>query len=160
MDIRKRHPLRMKEARKIIEEIERKLKCNVFYTKSIETAIAEGYQILLIDGEMDIIIVNGNPFLTLQGIKKYKPEKKFVTVDKGAVPFIVKGADVMAPGIVNADDEIIKGEMVWVRNEEGTPLAIGIALIDGKEMIKEKKGKAVKTIHHLGDTLWATSTSL
>ena len=160
MDLKKRHPLRAKEAKKIIGEIEKKLKCNVFYTRSIEIAIMGEYKILLIDGEMDIVIVNEIPFLTLHGIKKYKPEKKFVIVDKGAVPFIVKGADVMAPGIINADYEIKKGEMVWVRNEEGTPLAIGTALIDGKEMVKGRKGKAVKNIHHLGDTLWATSTSL
>lgn len=160
MDIKKRHSIRRKEAKKIIEEIEGKLGCNIFYTKSIETAITGEYRVLLLDGEMDILIINEIPFLTLQGIKKYKPEKKFVTVDKGAVPFIVKGADVMAPGIMDADNGIKKDEMVWVRNEEGTPLAIGMALIDGEEMVKEKKGKAVKNLHHIGDALWVTSTNL
>jgi len=160
MDIKKRHPIRAKEAKKIIDEVEKKLKCNIFYTKIIETAVVGEYQILLLDGEMDIVIVDGIPFLTLHGIKKYKPEKKFVTVDKGTVPFVVKGADVMAPGIINADYEIKKGDIVWVRNEEGTPLAIGTALINGKEMVEESKGKAVKNIHHLGDILWVTSTSL
>ncbi|HEB37241.1 MAG TPA: hypothetical protein ENI14_01070, partial [Thermoplasmatales archaeon] len=38
--------------------------------------------------------------------------------------------------------------------KHSTPLASGIALLDGSEMIKSSSGKAVKNLHHVGDTLW------
>ncbi len=160
MEIRKRHPIRKKETRNIIEEIEKKLGCKIFYEKSVEIAFAGEHKILLIDGEVVIAMWDDIPFLALYGIKKYKPEKKYVTVDKGAVSFIVNGADVMSPGIIDADDGIRKGEMVWVRNEEDTPLAVGTALFDGGEMVKKSKGKAIKSMHHIGDALWVLSTNL
>ena len=62
----------------------------------------------------------------------------------------------MAPGIIDADPGIRPGDFVWVRDERHRqPLAIGRALMDGPTMVRERKGKAVETIHHVGDDLWA-----
>jgi len=73
----------------------------------------------------------------------------------GAVRFIYNGADVMAPGIVDADPGIRAGDIVWVRDEKnGRPLAIGRAIMDGPTMAREEKGKATQTIHHVGDEIW------
>jgi PUA domain protein len=160
MEIKKRHPMRKKEAKKIFEVIEKELGCKIFYKKSVEIANISDYKILLIDGDVDIALWDKIPFLTLYGIKKYMPEKKYVTVDKGAVSFIINGADVMTPGIIDVDESIRKGEMTWVRNEENTPLAVGIALLDKQDMVKKRKGKAIKNMHHIGDLIWTLSTNL
>ena len=68
---------------------------------------------------------------------------------------MVKGADIMGPGIVDADKEINPGDFVWVRDVKNLrALAIGEALISGMEMLQKKPGKAIKSIHYVGDKLW------
>jgi len=43
---------------------------------------------------------------------------------------------------------------VWVRDERNRkPLAVGKALVPGTAMVRGK-GKAVKSVHHLGDKVW------
>ena len=60
----------------------------------------------------------------------------------------------MAPGIIEADKEIKEGDIVWVRDERNLPLAVGKALMDGIEMVKANRGKAVENLHYIGDKLW------
>ena len=81
--------------------------------------------------------------------------EKYATVDMGAINFVIKGADIMSPGIVDADKTIEPGETIIVI-EEGhkKPLAIGISLISGEEMIENDKGKAIKNLHYVGDPIW------
>lgn len=93
---------------------------------------------------------------TVRGLLAFPASRRHVTVDMGAVPFVYNGADVMAPGIVDADPAILEGDFVWVRDERHRrPLAVGRALMDGPTMAREEKGKAIETIHHVGDALWA-----
>ncbi len=100
-----------------------------------------------------IMVMEGQPFLTVLGAIELKPQKKLVIVDSGAVSFIVNGADMMNPGIVSADPEIAVGDLVIVAEERHKkPLAIGRALIPGSEMRGE--GKAIKSLHHVGDQIW------
>jgi PUA domain protein len=33
-------------------------------------------------------------------------------------------------------------------------LALGIAMVDGEEMVAMTKGKAINTLHWVGDDLW------
>ena len=122
---------------------------------TVDSAETKNYDIIYVNNEVLAMIIDDEPFLTLKGILKYHPRNRWVTVDMGAVKFVYNGADVMAPGIVNADPTIEKDDLVWVRDERNLqPLAIGKALMSGIEMIKSKKGKAIKTIHYVGDKLW------
>ena len=90
----------------------------------------------------------------LMGILKHPPSKRFVTVDSGAVRFLANGADVMAPGIVEADPGIVEGDVVWVREHtHGRPLSVGTALRPGASMV-HGEGKAVEVFHYVGDRLW------
>ena len=36
----------------------------------------------------------------------------------------------------------------------GKPLAIGVSLITGEEMVENDSGKAVETKHYVGDEIW------
>jgi len=115
------------------------------------------------DEEQDFILVNGEPLLfavegtyfpTIRGALKMKPEKKRVVVDMGAVKFVAKGADIMSPGIVDVDTGIRKDDLVIVCDEvHGKPLAIGRALVNADAMMGNR-GKAVKSIHYIGDRIW------
>jgi predicted RNA-binding protein (TIGR00451 family) len=77
-----------------------------------------------------------------------------VYVDKGALRFLVSGADVMRPGI-RKTDPFQKDAAVAVRGEDNNvAVCIGIALFSSEEMMAMAKGKAIKNIHHMGDAIW------
>lgn len=77
-----------------------------------------------------------------------------VYVDKGALRFLVSGADVMRPGI-RKTDAFQKDAAVVVRGEDNNvAVCIGIALYSSEEMMAMAKGKAIKNIHHMGDGIW------
>ena len=75
----------------------------------------------------------------------------------GAVKFVVNGADVMRPGIVEIEEGIAKDEFVAVIDKNNKkPLAVGIALFSSEEMKGMNSGKVIKNIHYVGDELWKT----
>lgn len=76
---------------------------------------------------------------------------KSVYIDAGAIPFLIKGADMMRPGIQKIED-FKKGEIILIRDEQySKTLAIGEALYDSEEMKKMEKGICVKVHHYMGD---------
>jgi PUA domain protein len=155
MTIKKRHRLRSKEAKSIIQSLQDRLGVNLSIFDNIETGEVEDITVLIHQNEIFGIILNDQPFLTLRGLMAHVPTKRFVTVDMGAVRFVVNGADIMAPGIVEVDTEIEEGDLVWIRDvNNNKPLAVGIALTAGMDIMGMGKGKAVKNIHWVGDTLW------
>ncbi len=148
----KRRMLRKKDAKKVLNEIRERSGVELF--GNVEIVEFNKTNAILIDGEFLGIEHEGKYYLSVLGVMKFKPEKGRVVVDSGATRFIINGADVMKPGIVEADESIEEGNFCYVVVEEKlTPLAVGIALCKGSEMIGER-GRAVKNIHHINDKLW------
>lgn len=155
MKIKSRHHLKASGTRKLIRMLSPFLEDPIALQKS-------SLEIVETDSGPDLIFVNGKPlfmklgdqfFFTVRGAIELSPQQKRVVVDSGAVSYLVNGADVMCPGIVSADPEISPGDLVIIVEEKyKKPLAIGKALITGAEM--EGSGKAVKSIHHVGDQIW------
>ena len=115
------------------------------------------FDLVLVDGEPLVFYVDEEPFLTVHGANAYPPTRHVVTVDAGAVGFVSNGADVMRPGIVEADAEIEAEELVVIVEEtHGKALAIGRAMTDGADMVGER-GKVVESIHHVGDELYGVT---
>jgi len=129
---------------------------------------ADQYELVeLEDSPFDLVLLDGEPhacyyegetdrraFLTVRGANAYPPTDHVVTVDAGAVSFVSDGADVMRPGIVEADATIAAGDLVVVCEEShGKALAIGEALVAGAEMLGEE-GRVVTSLHHVGDELY------
>jgi PUA domain protein len=111
-------------------------------------------EVILVDGEPLVAVFDGEPFLTVQGANARDPTKRVVTVDAGAVSFVSDGANVMRPGIVDADERIEPGDLVVVAEEtHGKALAVGRAETPGGEMVGES-GMVVESIHHVGDDLY------
>jgi PUA domain protein len=154
--LRKRHRLRKKEIRALSEHLEEILSITCFSVDDIvDRASLEKYDVIIVNGEILGLIYKDEPFLTVKGLLKFRPEKRYVTVDMGAVRYVYNGADIMAPGIVNAYMQIVKGDIIWVRDEKNhQPLAVGESLMSGEDLIESTKGKGVISIHHVGDHLW------
>jgi PUA domain protein len=147
-----RQRLKKKIAKKISSNIKEKFGIEI--KGDMDVTEVNGRKIILVNNEPFLIEHDGEYYPTVYLILKQKPEKGRVVVDKGAVNFVMNGADVMRPGIVHADKEIKKGDFVYVTVEEkDTPIAIGIALTDGEDMIGDR-GKVVRNIHHIKDRVW------
>jgi len=115
----------------------------------------EGTTYVLVDGEAAIFSQGGGYFPTVRGALKIDVDRAFVTVDRGAVPFVTNGADVMRPGIVDFDPDIKEGDLVVIREEtHGKPIGIGRALVGAEEMKRQKEGKSVENILYVGDRIW------
>jgi PUA-domain protein len=112
------------------------------------------FDLVLVDGEPLACYYEEEPFLTVRGANAFEPTRRLVTVDAGAISFVSDGADVMRPGIVEADEDIAAGDLVVVVEEShGKALAIGRARVDGGEMAGDE-GRVVDSLHHVGDELY------
>lgn len=115
------------------------------------------------DNSLKFLVINHEPAFfyrenqlvpTLKYLQHHSLLKK-ITIDMGAVKFIVNGADVMRPGIVEIDDTIAKDEIIVIIDQNNKkPLAVGIAQFGSEEMRALQRGKAIKTIHYVGDEVW------
>lgn len=124
--------------------------------KKLESATANWFKIIIVDGDVLFFQDEGEDemFPTVKGALELGIDCCRVVVDSGAVKFVVNGADIMCPGIVSADPSIKENDLVIIAEEtHGKALAIGRAMIPGSEMVG-RSGKAVKSIHYVGDDLW------
>lgn len=154
MKVKSRHHLRQDEAESIKSEIEGVLGVEMEDYQLENVELEEDYDIVLANGEPLIIRLGDDYFLTVKGALELNPSRRVVTVDAGAVEFVTNGADVMRPGIVDADESIDEGDLVVIIEENHSkPLAVGRALTDGSDMIGDS-GKVVENLHHVGDELW------
>ncbi|MBI5072786.1 DUF1947 domain-containing protein [Candidatus Woesearchaeota archaeon] len=111
-------------------------------------------KVLLINHIPTYFLHEGKYIPTLKYLQQHQALKK-ITVDMGAVKFVVGGADIMRPGIVEIESEIKKDEAVVIIDiNNKKPLAIGIALYSSAEMQEMKTGKVIKNIHYVGDEVW------
>jgi phosphoadenosine phosphosulfate reductase len=70
--------------------------------------------------------------------------KGFVIASDDAVPFILQGLNLLAPGVKDADSSIIAGDEVVVLTEDRRAICTGMARMTGKEMLTVERGMAVK----------------
>jgi PUA-domain protein len=160
--IKNKHLLKQKKAKELISLLEQQFNESIdiltddIYTGTIDDTVFYFHKQVPI-----AMKINGEVMMTLHGLLKFQPSNHYVVVDMGAIRFVTNGADVMAPGIVDADKNIDVDMPVWICDEQHhKPLAIGIALMNGAEMIQACKGKAVKMIHFVSDPIWKMTESM
>jgi PUA domain protein len=160
----KRHFLKDKEAKALLEDASKRLKM-VF-----EKCLSGMPKVEVVETDFgEVYLINDEPALFKSGEKVY-PTLLFeevlgllpkVVVDMGAVPHVCNGADVMAPGIVRFEGKFVKGDMVLVMDERhGKPIAIGEILYDSDKVAVVKHGVIVKNVHYVGDKIWKTLKEL
>lgn len=84
-----------------------------------------------------------------------------LVVDKGAVPHVSNGADVMRPGVVVLEGSFKKGSLVSVKDQTYHKiLAVAEAHEDSEHIKAAERGKVAKNLHYVGDKVWNTVASI
>ena len=152
----KRRTMRRKDVRRLKDEAGGLLRDE---TNSIVQAKTEdGLTVFIIDGDVKLARRDETLFPTL--LNESVEGLPSVLVDMGAIPYVCNGADVMSPGITGIDGEFGEGDLVIVRDEKHRKaLAVGVALVPSEDMREMPKGKAVKSVHYVGDKLWKVTST-
>lgn len=87
-----------------------------------------------------------------------------MTVDEGAIPFILGGANIMCPGLTNPggrmpEDEVLekgRGVIIFAEGKEHA-IACGIMKLSSEEIRSKNKGIGVEVCHFMGDGLFNTN---
>ena len=157
MRIRKRARLKSKQAKALRADFEAVFPGTPLWADdaAVETGSLPDFDVVIVGGKIHGLVAEGRPFLSVRGLLAYRPDARWVTVDMGAVRFVHNGADVMAPGITEADTALQVGDWCWIRDEKnGQPLGVGTCLQSGQEMASGSSGKSIQSVHHLGDKIW------
>jgi PUA domain protein len=154
LKVKHRRALRRQDARAVLEGAAKYLG-GKGYSKVEDGETEDGKKVYLLDDEIMLFDVGGVIYPTLRcGCVDALPA---VIVDMGAIPFVCKGADVMAPGITDIKTPFDEGATVVVRDvKHGKSLAIGKALRSSSAILAEKKGKVIQNLHYVGDRIWET----
>lgn len=168
MEVKSRHHLRSDEIGRIESVVAEQLGVTLTGEQYERVEFDDGIDVVLVDGEPLIAYFEterdrsesisedeeSEPFLTVRGANEYPPAHHVVTVDSGAVSFVSDGADVMRPGITEADESIEAGDLVVIVEERhNKALAIGRSAVTGTEMLGDS-GKVIDSIHFVGDELF------
>lgn len=156
-----RHALSKRDVKKLLERARSELPnlafkdvdlegWEVVKLKEVKAYVKDGIPVLLdVDGRLLPSIFTAEA----QGYPR-------VVVDMGAVQPIVRGADVMAPGIRAVSAAMKPGDVLAVAEEsKGRVIAVGVALMDGGSLFKVRRGKALKVLHRVGDDVWRLGAS-
>ncbi len=156
--IKKRHLLKKREQKAELERLENDLDSTIgLDTKAqLESGVLDdGSKILLLDGDIVFFESEGRLIPTLRALLGGIVHIPQVTVDMGAVKFVVNGADIMRPGITQVDDNVRENGIVAIVDERhGKPLAVGISKMSAVDIRAATSGKVVKSVHHINDELW------
>jgi PUA domain protein len=148
-----------KESKELLDNTSKRFRIDlkqIFKGKvSVQIVEFNSTRIFLFNGEPVLAGIAENIYPTL-AFREFIDLAPKVVVDMGAVPYVCKGANVMAPGIRQSIGEFKKGDFVVITDEKyGKSLAIGESLYDSEESRSIRKGVVIKNIHFVGDKTWA-----
>jgi PUA-domain protein len=154
MPTQRRFPLKAKEAKQLIEQANQTFKLSLEKDSTVEVIESEVGEIYLIAGE-PILFKSGSRVLPTLLFSEFTNKAPKVVVDMGAIPYVCKGATVMAPGIVRYEGDFATGDLVLVVDmKHGKALAVGEMQMDSATARATKKGPVVKTLHYVSDKIW------
>lgn len=122
------------------------------------------------NGEPALFQARDGPVLpVLRLVHSYQDSLEFVkvTVDKGAIPFILGGANIMCPGLTNeggimppdnGDTPALPAGQPVIIYAEGKhhAIAVGTMKLSSLDVRRKNKGIAIDVAHYLGDGLFQT----
>ncbi|KAK3099748.1 hypothetical protein FSP39_009055 [Pinctada imbricata] len=95
---------------------------------------------------------------TLKLLHKYPFILPHMQVDKGAIRFVLSGANIMCPGLTSPgarmtklDKELVVGVMAEGKEHA---VAVGLTKMSTEEILSKNKGIGIENIHYLNDGLW------
>jgi|AntAceMinimDraft_9_1070365.scaffolds.fasta_scaffold125274_1 PUA domain protein len=110
--------------------------------------------ILFVDNVPSFFQIGDSWVPTLHLLMKYVDLLPSVTVDKGAIKFVINGADIMRPGITTCQDFEKDSFVVIIDENYSKPLAVGKVLMSSVDLINSIGGKAILNLHRIGDYIW------
>ena len=150
----KKKTLSNKEKRELNIDIE---KYNFQFDKKdiVEIIEDDKHKFIKSNSELLFFYLGDKIYPSLKLVLKQETTLRKVTVDMGAVKFVVNGADIMRPGIVGIDEGILVDEIIVIIDVNNKkPLAIGRSIFGSDELQKTESGKVIKNIHFIGDDIW------
>ncbi|CAG8746594.1 3166_t:CDS:2, partial [Funneliformis caledonium] len=102
---------------------------------------------------------DGPYYPTLRLLHKYPDAFPKLQVDKGAIKFILSGANIMCPGLTSKgarmDEDLPANTVVGVFAEgKEHALAIGLTKKSTQDIKNINKDIGVENVHYLNDSLW------
>ena len=123
--------------------------------------LSKDYVSILLDpnGEFIFFQCRQGPYIpTLRFLHKYPDILPKYQVDRGAVPFVLSGANIMAPGLTSAggamDDVPAESVVAVMVQGKEHAIAIGVTTMSTEDIRSVNKGNAVENTHWLNDGLW------
>lgn len=159
----RRWRLSKKETKKLKKELTSRYPCIPLEFSIVEKIVdKEVGEILVVDNIPALYIYSEKyyPLLTLLLAKGYQ-WLPYVVVDSGAVKPLLRGADVMAPGIQRIEGVFGVDEPVVVVEEKYLkPFVVARSLVDSSTLASMKHGRVLENIHRIGDKIWKYIRSL
>lgn len=127
------------------------------------------FKILKCHDHIEIIVNNAGELLffrqregpwmpTLRLLHKYPFMLPPEQVDKGAIRFVLSGANIMCPGLTSPGAKMTdapKDTIVAVMAEgKQHALAVGVTALSTEDIAKVNKGVGIENCHYLNDGLW------
>ncbi len=114
-----------------------------------------------------IFLVNSTPLFCMVDdiliptlFNKIRFDLPFIVIDDGAVPHVLNGADVMAPGIISFPSNLTEKSIVLIKSLKGESIAIGTVLEEPYKKLAEHKGKVIKNLHYKNDKIYKLCVDL
>ncbi|XP_007436245.3 malignant T-cell-amplified sequence 1 [Python bivittatus] len=123
----------------------------------------EHIEILTVNGELLFFRQREGPFYpTLRLLHKYPFILPHQQVDKGAIKFVLSGANIMCPGLTSPGAKLYPAaaDTIVAIMAEGKQhaLCVGVMKISADDIEKVNKGIGIENIHYLNDGLWHMKT--
>ncbi|CAG9474771.1 cell cycle regulator protein, putative [Plasmodium vivax] len=103
-------------------------------------------------------IRNGPWMPNLKLVHKYPFMMPQIQVDKGAIKNVLRGSNIMCPGVTSPGgklDDVESNTVVQIRAEDKEfACALGITTMSSKEILEVNKDICIENIHYLNDGLW------
>ena len=152
--------LKDRDAKPLIEELNKIPGLEQLSRKSrVETETVKSSEVIFVDG-VPVAFKREDQLVPVLTNNSALEKMSRVTVDMGAVPHVVGGADIMAPGIRKVEGSFHEKSLVVIVDEKhGKFLSIGRSLLTSEALAGTKKGKVITNIHYVGDPVWETIKS-
>lgn len=117
-------------------------------------------QLYSIDNEVVLFQHFGDLIPDLKVVHKYPQCFPRVQVDRGAIKFVLSGANIMCPGLTSAGaklpEESLPEDTIVTIYAEGkeNALAVGKLIMSTDDIKSKNKGIGIELVHYLGDGLW------
>jgi predicted RNA-binding protein (TIGR00451 family) len=134
--------------------------------KQLNAVLPPGYSVEkkddIVENNEGILLKGNSPYL-IKLKDKYIPHLKSVIesaypicfIDNGAIPFLLKGADMMRPGIEKIEGKFKQGDIVLIKNQNYPKvIGIGYSELSSEEMQMQEKGKSINVIHYIKDSFY------